>query len=118
MQDRHNTAELLSTIQAQASRLGPRALLVFDLDSTLFDVSPRLERILLDYAADQEHQKRFPESCEILKNIKMLRSDWGIRNALIRAGLDDHHPEFDDSIKAFWKRTFFSNEYLHYDIPY
>jgi hypothetical protein len=118
MQDRHNTAELLSTIQKQAFQLGSRGLFVFDLDSTLFDVSPRLERILMDYAALPEHQTRFPESCEILKNIRMLRSDWGIKNALIRAGLDDHHAEFHDSIKAFWKKTFFSSEYLHYDIPY
>ncbi|MNK11903.1 hypothetical protein D3C87_299540 [compost metagenome] len=92
--------------------------MVFDLDSTLFDVSPRLERILLDFAALPENQKLFPEQVLLFKGIKTLRSDWGIVGALQRAGLDGHHPEFQEAVRAFWHKSFFSNHYLQYDVPY
>lgn len=101
-----------------ASQNGQRLLCVFDLDSTLFDVSPRLERILYDFAVDPTNKEKFPDSVAVLANIKMLKSDWGIKNALIRAGLDSHHPDFHHAIRDFWRKSFFSNHYLQYDIPY
>jgi hypothetical protein len=106
--------EKISQVQAQ----GLKALLVFDLDSTLFDVSPRLQRILHDFANDPDNQKRFPESTEILKTIETHKSDWGIRNSLIRAGLDKHSGEFHQALKDHWLENFFTSEYLHYDQPY
>lgn len=97
---------------------GKKCLAVFDLDSTLFDVSPRLTRILHDFAADPQFQKQFPESTEILKTLSTQRSDWGIKQTLIRAGLDKQHPEFHEAIRAYWRQHFFSDDYLHYDTPY
>lgn len=97
---------------------GSPVLAVFDLDSTLFDVSPRLKKVLHDFAEVADHQQRFPEACEILKKVETFRSDWGVKNAVVRAGLDRHHPDFHHALKDFWIRTFFSNEYLHFDIPY
>ncbi len=93
-------------------------LAVFDLDSTLFDVTPRLEKILLDYAQVPEHQKQFPEQVQYFKNIRILKKDWGIREILVRAGLDGHHHEFQESVREFWVQNFFSNEALEHDIPY
>lgn len=95
-----------------------KSLIVFDLDSTLFDVSPRLQQILHDFAYRPENQKLYPESCEVLKTIEMQRSDWGIRNALIRAGLDQHSSEFHKAVKQYWIDSFFTNHYLQYDRPY
>lgn len=107
---------LLVNIQ-KISAQGSKCLVVFDLDSTLFDVSPRLERILLDFAATPEFQKRFPEQVALLKDIKTLSSDWGIAGAMERVGLDDAHPDFQKAIMDFWYQHFFSNEYLQYDTP-
>lgn len=97
---------------------GLRTLVVFDLDSTLFDVSPRLKKVLHRFAEVPEHQSQFPEACEILKKVETYRTDWGVKNAVVRAGLDQHHPDFHDALKAFWLKSFFSNEYLEFDIPY
>ncbi len=107
---------LLVNIQRISSQ-GSKCLVVFDLDSTLFDVSPRLERILLDFAAVPEFQKRFPQQVALFKDIKTHHTDWGINGALERAGVDDNHPEFKKTLMDFWHLHFFSNEYLHYDIP-
>jgi hypothetical protein len=97
---------------------GKKCLAVFDLDSTLFDVSPRLTRILHDFANDPQYQAQFPESTAILKTLSTKRADWGIKQTLIRAGLDKHHPEFHETIRAYWRQHFFSDEYLYYDTPY
>lgn len=96
---------------------GSKCLVVFDLDSTLFDVSPRLERILFDFAAEPEFQKLFPEQIALFKDISTLRSDWGITGALERIGLDGRHPEFQKAIMDYWHQCFFSNHYLQYDLP-
>jgi hypothetical protein len=97
---------------------GQKSLVVFDLDSTLFDVSPRLQQILHDFANNSENAKKFPDSVEILKTIEMQRSDWGIRNALMRSGLANHSSEFHQAVKHYWIDSFFTNHYLHYDRPY
>nr|BFD60635.1 hypothetical protein CKG001_27420 [Bdellovibrio sp. CKG001]BFD64049.1 hypothetical protein BdHM001_27300 [Bdellovibrio sp. HM001]BFD68240.1 hypothetical protein HAGR004_32620 [Bdellovibrio sp. HAGR004] len=109
--------QILVNIQDLSSQ-GKTSLVVFDLDSTLFDVSPRLEKILLDFAASPLNQKRFPEQVTLLKNIKTLRSDWGIVGALTRAGLDGHHQDFQEAVRAYWQKSFFSNHYLQFDEPY
>lgn len=113
----HMLEQILVNIQ-DLTREGKTSLAVFDLDSTLFDVSPRLEKILLDFAAAPLNQKRFPEQVALLRNIKTLRTDWGIMGALSRAGLDGHHPEFQEAVKAYWQKSFFSNHYLQFDVPY
>ncbi len=110
--------ERILTEIASFEASGRQALAVFDLDSTLFDVSPRLKKILHDFAVLPENQTRFPEACQILSKAETYRTDWGIKNAVVRAGLDRHHPEFHQALKDFWFQNFFSNEYLDYDIPY
>ncbi|HWU42685.1 MAG TPA: HAD family hydrolase, partial [Bdellovibrio sp.] len=107
---------LLANIQSLSSQ-GLKCLVVFDLDSTLFDVSPRLERILLDFAEEPEFQKKFPEQVALFKNIKTLHTDWGITGALKRAGLDGHHPEFQEAVTDYWHSRFFSSHYLQFDRP-
>jgi len=97
---------------------GDRILTVFDLDSTLFDVSPRLEKILMDFAEIPENQKQFPDHIPYFKNIRTHRTDWGIRKTLIRAGLSHAEPEFQRAVSDFWRDRFFSNAYLEHDIPY
>ena len=89
--------QYLEQILTEISNLtasGHRALVVFDLDSTLFDVSPRMKKILHDFADVPAHQARYPEAVEILKKIETYRSDWGIKNAVIRAGLGSPHSPF------------------------
>jgi hypothetical protein len=88
-----------------------RALAVFDLDSTLFNVSTRTKKILSEFA--ELHQ------LEELKNVEVKHEDWGIKEAVLRAG---YHPDRDldmlEKLRDFWFERFFTNEYVHYDVPY
>lgn len=113
--------EILRQILVRAKRAQEEtrpSLAVFDLDSTLFDVLPRVQRVIDDFARDPAMRARFPESVEILKNAKTERSDWGLKNAVMRAGLASHSEEFHQALKDFWLTSFFSDEYLEYDVPY
>ncbi|MBK9323339.1 MAG: HAD family hydrolase [Bdellovibrionaceae bacterium] len=116
-QSSHLLRQILVKIAALQSQ-GRKSLAVFDLDSTLFDVSPRLQQILMDFAAFPLHKKLFADQIQHFKNIRTERKDWGIKNALERAGLDKHHPEFLAAVRDFWIERFFSNEYLQFDLPY
>jgi hypothetical protein len=110
--------EKILTEMAYFQRQNKRALAVFDLDSTLFDVGPRLKKILHDFAADTEFKKKFPDACELLSSAETQRTDWGIKDAVMRAGLGDHSTELHQALREFWRVRFFSNEYLHFDRPY
>jgi hypothetical protein len=94
-------------------------LAVFDLDSTLFDVSPRIQRILEELREHPEIQKAFPELLPYLKDVRTQRNDWGIKSALTRAFAKAQAPstEFQKAARSFWAKHFFSNEYLHFDNP-
>ena len=88
-----------------------RTLAVFDLDSTLFNVSTRTQTILSEFAELNQIEK--------LKNVEVKQEDRGIKEALLRAGYSlDTDLEMLKTLRDFWSERFFSNEYLHYDVPY
>lgn len=82
---------------------------VFDLDSTVFDVTPRTQAIFEDFC-------RSHSSLEI-PELKFEHADWGIRQAFTRLGISTSEPLFQN-FHRFWQRKFFSSEYLHCDVPY
>lgn len=97
---------------------GRSFLAAFDLDSTLFDLTLRVATIIDGFAADPAHRNRFPLECEALKKIQILRTDWGINEALDRINLtSDKHPEFCKALHDHWVYCFFSNDFLHCDQP-
>ena len=87
-----------------------RNICVFDLDSTLFNVSPRTQKILHEFA-DLYHQD--------LKSVEIEASDWGLKEPLIRHGYSlEQHSHIHQGLRDFWVERFFSNDYIHYDVPY
>lgn len=113
----HLLRQILTRIE-ELHQQGKACLAAFDLDSTLFDVSPRVQKILEEFAADPHQQNKFPQQIRKLKGIRTCRSDWGFADALARAGLNEEHPDFVEAVRDYWKPRFFSNEYLQYDEPY
>lgn len=94
------------------------SLLVFDLDSTLFDVSPRIQKILRDFASIPEFREKYAKACSVLEHIETQSTDWGIKDAIIRSGLVHEDHEFYEAVRQFWRTYFFSNEYIHHDKAY
>lgn len=106
-----NTLEQILSKIRTAHAQNQSVVCVFDLDSTLFNVSPRSEKILHEFS-DSVNQVD-------LKSVFIDRRDWGLKEALIRHGHSiDQHPELHGKLIQYWRERFFSNEYLHYDVPY
>ena len=110
--------EIFNRIRDLAINKGTHPLVVFDLDSTLFDVAPRLEKSLIDIASESVIKEKFPNVIPFFKNIKTRRQDWGFVEVLRRAGVDHDHHELFHTVRQLWIEKFFSNEYIHFDVPY
>lgn len=91
---------------------------IFDLDSTLFDVNPRIHKILHDFGSDVAVQKHFPEAAQILSKNFQLKQTYKLKEQVIHLGLHTQKAEFYPLLLEYWKTHFFSNEYLKYDAPY
>jgi len=91
----------------------PGALVVFDLDDTLFSTNDRHLRILREYA--DLVAARAPEAAELLRKIDRERLRYQIVQTVQEAGLCDAAMVKD--LRDFWFARFFQNQYLLEDTP-
>ncbi|HVK62336.1 MAG TPA: HAD family hydrolase [Bdellovibrionales bacterium] len=93
-------------------------LAVFDLDSTLFDLTLRISKIVEDFRNDEANKARFPTECEQLKDFVLNPDEWGMDLGLARIGLNgQEHRPFLEALHIFWADCFFSGSHLHHDEP-
>ena len=86
---------------------------VFDLDSTLFCVSPRSELILKNFGKQAHIIDMYPEAAEKLQSIKSDPSDWGIKTMLNRHGVKETL-QFFEAVREYWIQHFFSSHHSFY----
>ncbi len=105
------TFENITLLYNELNAKNSSSICVFDLDSTIFNVSPRSEKILHEFALINS----LPELLKI--TVKM--EDWGVYEALLRAGYTKaQNEDLHQALKKYWNEKFFSDDYLHYDTPY
>lgn len=103
--------EVLQGVLSRARDLGPKAVLAFDLDSTLFDNMPRQARIVREYGA--EHGVSALAACAP----RHFTGGWDLRAPLINLGLSaDEAEAMYPSLKAYWAERFFTSEYAVDDV--
>ncbi len=90
-------------------------LLIFDIDSTLVHVHKRNQAILEDFF-NQSHQQIYSHQYNIVKKIQFKKTDWGLREVFSKFEWPKNSEDFFIKIKSHWKKHFFSNNYLKYDI--
>jgi len=93
-------------------RLPKDTLWVLDIDSTLVLTHKRNEAILHRFAA--EFAGTHPEFCKKLAQTECLALEYGYGKALERAGIAQDVAT--QPLAVYWRKHFFSNEFLHYDI--
>lgn len=87
---------------------------IFDLDSTLFNVSPRTQKILSEFAQELTEK----ELGDQLSRVSVKQSDWGLKETLTNSGFNlESDPEIFPKLRDFWVKRFFSDHYLQYDVP-
>ena len=107
--------EIASSVEKHA-RDG-RVAVIFDLDSTLFCVSPRTQAILRKLGHDREFRAENEALSQILRDIEILPTDWGIRSALERTKAPGDMELFK-KVRSYWRKHFFTNHFLDQDTIY
>ena len=101
----------LKMVLERAETVGPKGVVAFDLDSTLFDNLPRQVVILREFGT----LKKLPrlEAHEASHWV----SGWDMKGAMKAAGLSDADVEahFEDA-RGFWKERFFTSAYCVHDV--
>ncbi len=95
-----------------------RFLVIFDLDSTLYEVKERQRKILQQFAENSEFTAKWPEQTTRLRKINLQSKDFGINEALKRIGFSfENDKEFLTDVMKHWEHWFFHNEFLKHDEP-
>lgn len=97
-------------IEAATAR-GVLPIVIFDLDSTLFDTAGRNLRILREYGEACGD----PELGRICAEVRLEELGWSVLTPLERRGIT-RADQLDD-VEAFWRERFFSDGYLLHDEP-
>ncbi len=92
-------------------------LFIFDIDSTLYNVSPRTQTIVDHFLQHSKNQDLDPEAAKDLQKIKIQKSDWGFGEALERENFRSSF-KFTKTLTEYWRQHFFSNDYLQFDQYY
>lgn len=90
---------------------GSAAVVVFDLDGTLFDNGPRTWRILHEFAERHGHD----ELKRALGKEPMLRLPYLLSETLGRLSVSD--AAIVENASAYWKSRFFTDETQTHDVP-
>ena len=103
--------QVLRDVLARARSLGSRAVLAFDLDSTLFDNRPRQARILREFGLAQAHEKLG------LCGPQHWNSGFDMRGAMRNCGLTEQEVEAHyAAARDFWLERFFTSDYCVDDV--
>lgn len=112
----HSTSEVLKEVLARTQAVLDEKkipVLIFDLDSTLFHVSPRSFEILKSWIQSS--------AISILPNLTADDMGYSIEDVWVKRGLSTETGESFRHLKEaknYWRDRFFSNEYLHHDEPH
>ena len=109
----------ISTINSYLNNLreSSRPLAIFDLDSTLYNVSPRTQKIVHDFCLQDVVKQAYPKESSTLANIPIQSNDWGYFEALDRHNFVSS-VRFLKQLSKFWRQNFFSNTYMDHDKTY
>lgn len=103
---------ILKGILARAAALKEKALLAFDLDSTLFDNRPRQARIMREFG----EASKVPELTAVTA-ADFICGGWDMKIAMQRHGLGEARiAELLPLLKKFWSARFFTSPYCTDDV--
>ncbi len=110
------TEVLNATVESKKNGVTPK--IYFDLDSTLFDVKPRVKRIISEFGHLESTLAKFPVAAKILRKIEQVAESYHIRDHLKHFGLEEESHELHKDLLHYWNHKFFHSEYLLEDVPY
>ena len=108
------TLETINETLESQRKAGKSVCITLDLDSTLYEVNTRTERILHEAAVLPAIRELDPTAAEALENVSVHVEDWGIREVMSRYQIKATIDSFE-AVRQYWVKHFFSHDYLAYD---
>ena len=93
----------------------PDHFFILDIDSTLLTTHQRNQAILDQFIMD--NKEHFQEDCNNLAKAQCQLGDYGYHSALERIDFKEVNSGSLQALQDFWNTFFFSNDYLHNDVP-
>ncbi|MEZ0314720.1 MAG: hypothetical protein ACAI38_23365 [Myxococcota bacterium] len=112
--------DVLARVKAQAAA-GARPVVIFDLDSTLFDNGPRQERIAHEFARDMASHPELGAEAAKLATFVSKNTSFSMTDMLASCGVDvasDSGKALLEAYKPYWRERFFTGEYAVSDKAY
>lgn len=94
---------------------GPKPFFVLDIDSTLVSTHQRNQAILNKFIA--QFGETWADDCAQIQRAQCQFGDYGYMTSLQRVGFSPRSDKVLPALRRFWEEKFFSNEYLHHDLP-
>lgn len=97
-----------------------KSVVIFDLDSTLYNVQPRTFEIIREWR-ESSHSKPYNMLREIAHSLSLDDIHYSLKDtfeAKAREMKYEIHPTDVRGLRAFWSDRFFSSEYLKHDHIY
>jgi hypothetical protein len=105
----------------QRVRQNENAVVLLDLDATLYEVGSRTHQILVEWAGSN-HGKSFRGVSEAILQMTPDQLKYSVPETLDFLAHSQQIPAFEsdaiESAQEFWFRRFFTSEYLEYDRSY
>ena len=97
--------QVLHHVLTRAQKVGPRGLVLFDLDSTLLDNKPRQARILREFGAAHGAPELTACTAEMFV-------DWSLRKPMQACGLSEERMlALEPEARRYWRERFFTSDY-------
>ncbi len=111
---------VLARVKAEAAA-GARPVVIFDLDSTLFDNGPRQERIAHEFARDMASHPQLAAEAAKLATFASKNTSFSMTDMLASCGIDvqsDSGKALLEAYKPYWRQRFFTGAYAVSDKAY
>jgi len=92
---------------------GALPIVIFDLDSTLFETGSRNLRILREFA--EEHGAEHPSLPDVIAGLTIDDMGWNVHECLSSRGVGDE--DLLQALRDFWFERFFTDDYVKTDTP-
>jgi hypothetical protein len=96
-------------------------VVVFDLDSTLYEVQPRTYQIVQEFLLAPEAEQIAAFVREALGHLSVELVQYSMRDGFINLGLDLEQEPVKEALRVvgeFWWARFFKSEYVLFDVAY
>ncbi len=100
-----------------SARAGQAPLVYFDLDSTLFNVKPRLKKIMREFGHLETTASKYPSASQTLKVVEEISESYHLHDHMKHFGLENQPMEFYKELYNYWMENFFHSDYLLEDVP-